>query len=601
MSALFLKILNLSIIAGWITLAIVILRPLLKKAPKAITVALWALVAIRLLFPFSIESVISLIPSAETVPPEIVYAEEPAIHSGIATANTIINPVISENLAPTPEASVNPMQILVSVASVVWVVGMVAMAIYAAVSYLRIRLKVRASIPMGERIRICDEIPSPFILGILRPRIYLPSDLEESQKAHVIAHEEAHLRRKDHWWKPLGFALLTVYWFHPLLWVAYILLCRDIELACDEKVIQNMEPQEKAAYSKVLLSCSAPRRMISACPLAFGEVGVKKRIKAILHYKKPAFWFVVIAVVICVVCTGCLLTDPLKEKIEEELSTQKPVTTYTPNSDYSMGKKLYCDDSVKNTHIVFPADYDLENNQLYITQTQKHLVGQLKAFKLTRENFDSLFVSQNWYFGDSAQKIRENNETAWQIISPNDDSKLPPQYLLRQKDSDILLLVYFMDSPEGSDQPLIVKHIYQLIPNTEEQLSSYEQIIQDFLNGNPDQLSSLHFSNTEASAYSGYEFYIEANQTCSMSIKRSPYSSIIGPIVRFDYIWDQEKIVASKDGKTIFTLTPSGGGFIFTKDKWAAGSVQGVGGQNGSYLDLPSDGTFFVLNSVSYQ
>ncbi|MBQ8439337.1 MAG: transcriptional regulator, partial [Clostridia bacterium] len=231
MEALFLKILNLSIIAGWITLAIVILRPLLKKAPKAITVALWALVAIRLLFPFSIESVISLIPSAETVPPEIIYAEEPTIHSGITTANTIINPVISENLAPTPEASVNPMQILVSVASVVWVVGMIAMAIYAAISYLRIRLKVRASIPMGERIRICDEIPSPFILGILRPRIYLPSDLEESQKAHVIAHEEAHLRRKDHWWKPLGFALLTVYWFHPLLWVAYILLCRDIELA----------------------------------------------------------------------------------------------------------------------------------------------------------------------------------------------------------------------------------------------------------------------------------------------------------------------------------------------------------------------------------
>ena len=599
MEALFLKILNLSIIAGWITLAIVILRPLLKKAPKAITVALWALVAIRLLFPLSIESVISLIPSAETVPPEIIYVEEPAIDSGITYANTIINPTISESLAPAPEASVNPMQILVSVASVIWVVGMIAMALYAAVSYLRIRLKVRASIPMGERIRICDEIPSPFILGILRPRIYLPSDLEESQKAHVIAHEEAHLRRKDHWWKPLGFALLTVYWFHPLLWVAYILLCRDIELACDERVIKSMEPQEKAAYSKALLSCSAPRRMISACPLAFGEVGVKKRIKAILHYKKPAFWFVILAVVICVVCTGCLLTDPLKEKIEEELSTQKPVTTYTPNSDYSMGKKLYCDDSVKNTHIVFPADYDLENNQLYIMQTQKQLVGQLKVFELTKENFDDLFVSQNWYFGDSAQKIRENNETAWQIISPNDDSKLPPQYLLRQKDSDILLLVYFMDSPEGSDQPLIVEHIYQLVPNIEGQPSSYEQIIQDFLNGNLDQLRSLHFSNTEASAYSGYVFYIETNQTCTMSTKRPPYSSIIGPIVRFDYVWNQEKILASKDGVLIFTLTPTGNGFVFEKVKTISGEIDASFG--GSSFNLPSDGTFFVLNSVSYQ
>ena len=288
MDALFLKIFNLSIIAGWITLAILILRPLLKKAPKAITVLLWALVAIRLIFPFSIESVISLIPSAETVPPEIIYAEAPSIESGIHYVNSTINPVVSESLAPTPEASVNPLQIIVSVASVIWVVGMIAMALYAAVSYLRIRLKVRASLAVEKNIRICDNIDSPFILGILRPRIYLPSELDESQREYVIAHEEAHLKRKDHWWKPLGFALLTVYWFHPLLWVAYILLCRDIELACDERVIKNMESSEKASYSEALLACSMPRRMISACPLAFGEVGVKKRIKAILHYKKHA-------------------------------------------------------------------------------------------------------------------------------------------------------------------------------------------------------------------------------------------------------------------------------------------------------------------------
>ena len=317
MDALFLKIFNLSIIAGWITLAIVVLRPLLKKAPKALTVALWALVAIRLLVPLSVESEISVIPSTQTVPPEIVYVEEPQIHSGIHVANTLINPVIEETMAPKPEASVNPMQIAVTVASTVWVVGMIAMAVYALLSYLRIRLKVRASIPLQKRIRICDNINSPFILGVFRPRIYLPSNLTEEQKHHVIAHEEAHLKRKDHWWKPLGFALLTVYWFHPLLWVAYILLCRDIELACDERVIKNMEQGEKASYSNALLSCSMPRRMISACPLAFGEVGVKKRIKEILHYKKPAFWLTILAIVICIVCTGCLLTDPIKEKAEE--------------------------------------------------------------------------------------------------------------------------------------------------------------------------------------------------------------------------------------------------------------------------------------------
>ena len=247
MDTLFLKIFNLSIIAGWITLAILILRPLLKKASKAITVLLWALVAIRLLIPLSVESEISAIPSAETVPPEIVYVEEPQIHSGVAHFNHIVNPTIVETMAPKPEASVNPMQIVVTVASTVWVVGMIAMAMYALLSYLRIYLKVRASLPLQKRIRICDNIDSPFILGVFRPRIYLPSNLTEEQKNHVIAHEEAHLKRKDHWWKPLGFALLTVYWFHPLLWVAYIMLCRDIEMACDEKVIKHMETDEKTS------------------------------------------------------------------------------------------------------------------------------------------------------------------------------------------------------------------------------------------------------------------------------------------------------------------------------------------------------------------
>ena len=591
MDALFLKIFNLSIIAGWITLAIVVLRPLLKKAPKALTVALWALVAIRLLVPLSVESEISVIPSTQIVPPEIVYVEEPQIHSGIQVANTLINPVIAETMAPKPEASVNPMQIAVTVASTVWVVGMIAMAVYALLSYLRIRLKVRASIPLQKRVRICDNINSPFILGVFRPRIYLPSNLTEEQKKHVIAHEEAHLKRKDHWWKPLGFALLTVYWFHPLLWVAYILLCRDIELACDEKVIKHMETDEKTSYSESLLACSMPRRMIAACPLAFGEVGVKKRIKEILHYKKPALWLTILAIVICVVCTGCLLTNPL-EKTQE--STQAPIYDTSPNSDYSLGKKIYCDDSVKNTNIVFPAYYDLENDQLCITtQTQKNPVGQLKAFELTEENFDNLFVSQNWYFGDSTQKIRENNETAWQIFS-QEDPQTPTKYLLKQKNSDVLLLVYLMEITKDDEKVLIAEHVYQLVPNVEGQPSVYEQIILEFFNDPSSNLGMIFF-NDGGSPYSGYSLYIFNDGNCQLSIENPPHSSTLGPAIRFNYIQEQEKILMFYEGIHICTLTQKGDTFVFSKSQLAPDEIKGTLGK----LTLPADGTVFFLRQYS--
>ena len=164
-----------------------------------------------------------------------------------------------------------------------------------------------------EKCRICDNIASPFILGIFRPMIYLPGSLTPEQMQQVLAHETAHLKRKDHWWKPLGFAILTLHWFNPLVWLAYVLLCRDIEMACDEKVVRTMETEEKRSYSKTLLECSVSRRMISACPLAFGEVGVKTRIRSVLNYKKPAFWVVVAALLICVVVAVCFLTNPVKD------------------------------------------------------------------------------------------------------------------------------------------------------------------------------------------------------------------------------------------------------------------------------------------------
>ena len=311
MSGIFLKLLNLSISASWLVLVVLALRLVLKRAPKWVNVLLWGMVALRLMLPFSIESALSLIPSAETVSPEVVqFDPAPTITSGVTIIDNAVNPSLSESFAAAPSASANPLYVWTYLAGWVWLIGLAAMLAYALVSYLRLRRRVSASIPLRENIYVCDEVPSPFILGIVHPRIYLPSALDEAQRGSVLSHERAHLARRDHWWKPLGFALLAVYWFNPLLWLAYTLLCRDIELACDERVLRGMDAGQVKDYSSALLACSVPRRMLAACPLAFGEVGVGARVKNALRYKKPAFWVVAASVAVCVVVAVCFLTNP---------------------------------------------------------------------------------------------------------------------------------------------------------------------------------------------------------------------------------------------------------------------------------------------------
>lgn len=313
MTDLFLNILNLSFSATWVVLAVILARLLLRKAPRWMVCCLWALVALRLLFG-GIEAPFSLIPSSEIITPESQYDAAPVIHSGISIIDNSINPIYSESLRPTPGASVNPLQIWLAVFANLWVLGMGAMAIWAAVSCHRVRKQVRESIPAEVGVYLCDRIDSPFIFGLFRPKIYLPPVLDGN--SHVIAHEKAHLARRDHWWKPLGFALLTVNWFNPAMWLAYILLCRDIEMACDEKAVKNFTIEEKKAYSTALLHCSVNARPITACPLAFGEVGVKQRVRSVLNYKKPAFWIILTAVVLTAVLAVGLLTDPLSPDAE---------------------------------------------------------------------------------------------------------------------------------------------------------------------------------------------------------------------------------------------------------------------------------------------
>ena len=311
MAAVFLKLLNLSISASWLVLAVLALRLISKRSPKWMNVLLWGIVALRLMLPFSIESALSLIPSAETVSPAVVqFDPAPTITSGVSVIDNAVNPSLSGRFAAAPLASVNPLYVWTYLAGWVWLIGLGAMLLYALASYLRLRRRVSVSLPIQDHIYLCDAISSPFILGVVKPRIYLPSTLDEIQQQNVLAHEHAHLARHDHWWKPLGFALLAVYWFNPVLWLAYALLCRDIELACDERVIRTMDESAVKTYSTVLLACSMPRKAVITCPLAFGEVGVKERVKNALHYKKPAFWVVAASVAVCVVVAVCFLTNP---------------------------------------------------------------------------------------------------------------------------------------------------------------------------------------------------------------------------------------------------------------------------------------------------
>lgn len=323
MEMIFLNVFNRSLAAGWLILAVIVVRFLLKKAPRRLSCVLWAVVAVRLLCPFFPASSFSLIPSGETISAEAVrFAPAPAVDSGIPVLNEALNPMIGERFAPAPGTSVNPLYIWTAVAGIVWLVGVAVMAGYALLGSLRMRSVVREAVPLEsgaalpDNVWLCDAVRSPFILGIVRPKIYLPSGITREQMLCILAHEQAHVERLDHCLKPFGWLLLSVYWFHPLVWIAYMLFCRDLELACDEKVVGGMDLDGRKAYSHALLACSLQRKMIFSYPLAFGEIGVRERVKGILHYRKPAGWLAAVAVLACAAVAVCFLTDP-KEKADD--------------------------------------------------------------------------------------------------------------------------------------------------------------------------------------------------------------------------------------------------------------------------------------------
>ena len=367
MNELFLKIINMSISASWLVLAVLLLRLVLKKAPKWVNVLLWGIVAIRMICPFSFESALSLIPSAETIPLDIEMAAKPTIDSGVPAINSVVNPVLS-SFAPPQHVltSANPLQIWIPILNIIWLIGVGALLLYTAVSYWRLCRKVDTAVRYKGNIFQSENVSSPFVLGIIKPRIYLPFNMNGQDLEHVVAHEQAHIRRKDHWWKPLGFLLLTIHWFNPLMWLAYVLLCRDIELACDEKVIKELGNEQRADYMQALVACSVNRRMIAACPLAFGEVGVKERVKSVMNYKKPAFWVIIIAVIICVGVAACFLTNPKQDRYTLRIvvpagSQEEFVYTEEEVSTVRNSIKIWSGDGLGDTEVLlFPVNKTAE-------------------------------------------------------------------------------------------------------------------------------------------------------------------------------------------------------------------------------------------------
>lgn len=316
MNELFLKIINISISASWLILAVLALRPILKKTSKWVSVLLWGIVAVRLLNPFTIESTFSLIPSAETIPGKVLTGPGFEIQTGIAPVDNRVNDYLGDRYFEGVTVPADNGFHVLMILTIVWIIGILILAVYTAVSYWHLHQKIATGVLYRNNIFQSENVSFPFVLGIVRPRIYLPFKMDEQDLQYVIAHEQAHIHRKDHWWKPLGFLLLMIHWFNPLMWLAYVLLCRDIELACDEKVIKDLDNEQRADYTQVLVSCSVNRHMIAACPLAFGEVRVKERVKSIMNYKKPAFWITMLSVTAGVVIAVCFLTNPKQDRFD---------------------------------------------------------------------------------------------------------------------------------------------------------------------------------------------------------------------------------------------------------------------------------------------
>lgn len=405
MNRIFLTVFKMSISAAWVVLAVILLRIFLKKAPKWVNALLWGIVAVRLICPFAPQSEISLIPSVETISPEIITDSTTNIDTGVYFPNGTLVPSIGDGIAPEPTDNTKPIQSWASVLSVVWISGAVIMISYSAISVIRLKNKLSDAIQIEDNLFESARIASPFVFGLINPKIYLPHGIKKEDIESVVAHEKAHIKRLDHFWKPLGFLLLSLHWFNPFIWLAYILLCRDIEAACDEKVVKKLDVQAKADYSQALLNCSVNRRTIAACPIAFGETGVKKRVKNVLNYKKPSFWIIILALIACITAAVCLLTNPLQEDssdASDEYSSEDASNTSSLSEIGGVDSPIYITvvptEQIEALKDKYPQFFDLDTSKgldviIGVFSSKHYICGILPGSDTPRTSLSSEVIS----------------------------------------------------------------------------------------------------------------------------------------------------------------------------------------------------------------
>lgn len=486
MTAVFLKLLNMSITAGWIVPAVMLLRLLLRKMPKQFTCMLWGLVGLRLILPFSPESIFSLIPSAKTLPETLQPGEFPEIHSGITAIDHVVNPaaMYSFSRLPVKTSGADALEFIMHTAVLVWLAGMCLMLFYLVFSYLRLKNKMSTAVLLQDNIWQSGHVDSPFILGIIKPRIYIPFRLKEDVLAHVLAHERAHFARKDHLTKAFAFLLLSVYWFHPLIWAAYFLLCRDIELACDERVIRNLGEEETKSYLLSLIGYDREeeRKKVPAlaCPLAFGEVDLKERIIRAKTWKKPASILTLLTAAVCVIAALCLLTDPKEELLTAPEPFGHPwqvdsIVYAAPWYDFSFTPKtapLYV--LTKDYQLMESADTSLERGN---TEGRWISCGGAQKIRLSAKNFaeDMDIENASSQNGFSLSALLRENKKAWLVNRAGQEGQIL-YYIMRQKNGDVYLC-YGYPAGEASpdtarDAKSAVRWIFKLSVMEEQALSA---------------------------------------------------------------------------------------------------------------------------------
>ncbi len=477
--ALFMKIVDMTLAASFVIGAVLLARLFLRKAPKNFSYVLWAVVLFRLLCPVSLELPISMVPEVKPVEESYTLTEVPIspVGAGVAAyqaVGDVFNGGLGIQQIPTElsdsEGGVQYVQshwweVWVLFGQYVWVVGLFGMGMYSLISYVRLRRKLVVVSPLRDNIYLADDIPSPFVMGLLKPKIYLPSSMEEKEQAYIILHEQHHIRRGDPIWKTLGFFALCIHWFNPLVWIAFVMASKDMEMSCDEAVVRKMGEEVLPDYSASLLSLATGKKRIAGMPLAFGEGDPKGRIRNLAHWKKPAFWVIVVAVASCITLAVCLLGNPSDKEIPEPIA----------NGQYAVTKVIY-ESGIYSFSVVagenapfyrLTEDMELASAGEHGTEGEWITLGIMEEVKLDKENFDQLFFGDEdlgWLTGKSARSIRKNTVKAWQLVY--DQSIL--YYLIQQKSGDLFLAYGYYDDSEKDDpysDDTSIRWVFQLTPD----------------------------------------------------------------------------------------------------------------------------------------